>query len=31
VRQLDAASSPTTLVVIGGAPGQAYEVGAWEQ
>jgi quercetin dioxygenase-like cupin family protein len=31
VRQLDAASSPTTLVVIGGAPGKAYEVGAWEQ
>ena len=31
VRKLESAGSPTTLLVIGGAPGKAYEVGPWEQ
>jgi quercetin dioxygenase-like cupin family protein len=30
-RKLESAASPTTLIVIGGCPGKAYEVGAWEQ
>jgi len=30
-RKFEAGSSPTTLLVIGGAPGKAYEVGPWEQ
>ena len=31
VRALESTGSPTTLLVIGGAPGKAYEVGPWEQ
>jgi quercetin dioxygenase-like cupin family protein len=31
VRALESTESPTTLLVIGGAPGKAYEVGPWEQ
>jgi quercetin dioxygenase-like cupin family protein len=31
VRGLESTESPTTLLVIGGAPGKAYEVGPWEQ
>ena len=30
-RKFESAASPTTLIVIGGAPGKAYEVGPWEQ
>ena len=30
-RKFEAAASPTTLIVIGGTPGKAYEVGPWEQ
>jgi quercetin dioxygenase-like cupin family protein len=30
-RKLESAASPTTLIVIGGTPGKAYEVGPWEQ
>ncbi|HEX3453172.1 MAG TPA: cupin domain-containing protein [Gaiellaceae bacterium] len=30
-RALESTESPTTLLVIGGAPGNAYEVGPWEQ
>jgi quercetin dioxygenase-like cupin family protein len=29
-RKFEAAASPTTLIVIGGTPGKAYEVGDWE-
>jgi mannose-6-phosphate isomerase-like protein (cupin superfamily) len=29
-RKLEATASPTTLLCIGGTPGKAYEVGAWE-
>jgi mannose-6-phosphate isomerase-like protein (cupin superfamily) len=29
-RKIEAASSPTTLLCIGGTPGKAYEVGPWE-
>jgi quercetin dioxygenase-like cupin family protein len=29
-RKFEAAASPTTLIVIGGTPGQAYEIGPWE-
>ena len=29
-RKIESTSSPTTLVAIGGTPGKAYEVGAWE-
>jgi quercetin dioxygenase-like cupin family protein len=29
-RKLEAAASPTTLVVVGGTPGRPYEVGPWE-
>jgi quercetin dioxygenase-like cupin family protein len=30
-RKLEAAASPTTLLVIGGTTGKAYEVGDWEK
>jgi hypothetical protein len=30
-RKFEAGSSPTTLLVIGGAPGKPYEVGDWEK
>ena len=30
-RKFESAASPTTLIVIGGCPGKAYEVGPWEQ
>ena len=30
-RKFEAAASPTTLIVIGGTPGKAYEVGEWEK
>jgi quercetin dioxygenase-like cupin family protein len=30
-RKLESTASPTTLVVIGGTPGKAYEIGPWEQ
>jgi mannose-6-phosphate isomerase-like protein (cupin superfamily) len=30
-RKIESAASPTTLLCVGGAPGSAYEVGAWEQ
>ena len=30
-RKFESTASPTTLVVIGGCPGKAYEVGPWEQ
>jgi quercetin dioxygenase-like cupin family protein len=30
-RKLESTASPTTLLVVGGAPGKAYEVGPWEQ
>ncbi len=30
-RQLVANASPTTIILVGGAPGKAYEVGEWEQ
>jgi mannose-6-phosphate isomerase-like protein (cupin superfamily) len=30
-RKVEAASSPTTLLVIGAAPGQAYQIGDWEK
>lgn len=30
-RKFEATVSPTTLIVIGGTPGKAYEVGAWEK
>ena len=30
-RKLESAASPTTLLVVGGTPGKAYEVGPWEQ
>jgi mannose-6-phosphate isomerase-like protein (cupin superfamily) len=29
-RKIEAVESPTTLLCIGGTPGKAYEVGAWE-
>jgi mannose-6-phosphate isomerase-like protein (cupin superfamily) len=29
-RQFSAAATPTTLIVVGAAPGRAFEVGAWE-
>jgi quercetin dioxygenase-like cupin family protein len=31
VSQLESTASPTTLLCMGGTPGRAYEVGAWEQ
>jgi mannose-6-phosphate isomerase-like protein (cupin superfamily) len=30
-RKFESTTSPTTLMVIGAVPGQAYEVGAWEK
>jgi len=30
-RKFESSASPTTLIVIGGCPGKAYEVGSWEQ
>jgi len=30
-RKIESTASPTTLLVVGGAPGQAYEVGDWER
>jgi uncharacterized cupin superfamily protein len=30
-RMIEATASPTTVIVVGAAPGVAYEVGAWEQ
>jgi len=30
-RLLESTASPTTLIVIGGTPGKAFEVGGWEQ
>ena len=30
VRKIESTASPTTLLCIGGTPGRAYEVGAWE-
>ena len=30
-RKIEAGSSPTTLLCIGGTPGQAYEIGEWEK
>jgi mannose-6-phosphate isomerase-like protein (cupin superfamily) len=30
-RKIESTASPTTLLVVGGTPGRAYEVGAWEQ
>ena len=30
-RKFEAAASPTTLLVIGGTPGKAYEIGDWEK
>jgi quercetin dioxygenase-like cupin family protein len=30
-RKFESTASPTTLIVIGGAPGKAYEVAPWEQ
>jgi quercetin dioxygenase-like cupin family protein len=31
VRKLESTATPTTLVVIGGTPGKAYELPGWEQ
>ncbi len=30
-RKFESTASPTTLIVIGGTPGAAYQVGEWEQ
>ena len=30
-RKIESTASPTTLIVVGGAPGKAYEVGEWEK
>ena len=30
-RKFEAVASPTTLIVVGGTPGKAYEVGDWEK
>jgi uncharacterized cupin superfamily protein len=30
-RKFESTASPTTLIVIGGCPGRAYEVGPWER
>ena len=30
-RKFESTASPTTLIVIGAAPGKPYEVGPWEQ
>ncbi len=31
LRKFEATESPTTLIVVGGTPGKAYEVGDWEK
>jgi mannose-6-phosphate isomerase-like protein (cupin superfamily) len=30
-RKIESTASPTTLIVVGAAPGVAYEIGAWER
>jgi mannose-6-phosphate isomerase-like protein (cupin superfamily) len=30
-RKFEAASSPTTILVVGSSPGKPYEVGSWEK
>ena len=30
-RKIESTASPTTLLCVGGTPGEPYEVGAWEQ
>ena len=30
-RKFESTASPTTLLVMGGTPGQAYEIGEWER
>ena len=30
-RKFESTASPTTLLVMGGTPGRAYEIGEWEQ
>jgi quercetin dioxygenase-like cupin family protein len=30
-RKFESTASPTTLIVVGGTPGSAYEVGPWEK
>jgi mannose-6-phosphate isomerase-like protein (cupin superfamily) len=30
-RKFESTASPTTLLVMGGTPGQAYEIGDWER
>jgi mannose-6-phosphate isomerase-like protein (cupin superfamily) len=30
-RKIESTASPTTLLCVGGTPGAAYEVGAWEK
>jgi quercetin dioxygenase-like cupin family protein len=30
-RKIESTESPTTLLVVGAAPGQAYEIGDWEK
>ena len=30
-RKLEATASPTTVFVVGAAPGKAYEIGGWEK
>ena len=30
-RTIEATTSPTTLLCVGGTPGPAYEIGAWER
>jgi quercetin dioxygenase-like cupin family protein len=30
-RKIEATASPTTVLVVGATPGQAYEIGAWEK
>lgn len=30
-RKFEATESPTTLIVVGGTPGKAYEIGDWEK
>ena len=30
-RKFEATESPTTLIIVGGTPGKAYEVGEWEK
>ena len=30
-RKFESTASPTTLIVVGGTPGRAYEIGPWEK